>query len=246
MSNAVPDRLGDGLGLLVDLLEHEGLEAGLLRALVVPVELRGFVLDGAAIRALEDRALGPQRDDLSVARELHGARLAEKRSRVRGEEHLVTPDPDHEWHLVACADEEARMVVMDHDEREVALELVERETHSLDEIALVVALDEMSDRLRVRLGRERVAVSSEARRQLAVVLDDPVEDDRELRGLTARQWMRVRLGDSAVRRPACVAEPGGRGGAVRPGALLQIAERADGADVIEAVMLRGARCPTES
>ena len=182
MSNAVADRLGDGLGLLVDLLEHEGLEAGLLRALVVPVELRGFVLDGAAIRALEDRALGPQRDDLSVARELHGARLAEKRSRVRGEEHLVTPDPDHERHLVACADEEARVVVMDHDEREVALELVERETHSLDEIALVVALDEMSDRLRVRLGRERVAVGSEARRQLAVVLDDPVEDDRELRG----------------------------------------------------------------
>ena len=108
MPNAVADRLGDGLGLLVDLLEHERLEAGLLGALVVPVELRGFVLDGAAVRALEDRALGPQRDDLSVARELHGARLAEERGRVRGEEHLVTPDADNERHLVACADEEAR------------------------------------------------------------------------------------------------------------------------------------------
>ena len=73
------------------------------------------------------------------------------------------------------------MVVVDHDEREVALELVERETHCLDEVALVVALDEVSDRLRVRLGREGVAVGREARRQLAVVLDDPVEDDRELR-----------------------------------------------------------------
>ena len=53
---------------------------------------------------------------------------------------------------------QARVVVMDHDEREVALELVERETHGLDEVALVVALDEMRDRLRVGLGRERVAV----------------------------------------------------------------------------------------
>ncbi len=173
------------------------------------------MLDGAPVRALEARALGPQRDDLAVARELHAARLAEKRGRVRREEHLVAPDPDHEWHLVACADEEARMVVMDHDEREVALELVERETHCLDEIALVVALDEVRDRLRVRLGRERVPVGREARRQLAVVLDDAVQDDRELRGSAAGERMRVRLGDPAVRRPARVAEPGRRGRAVR-------------------------------
>ena len=53
------------------------------------------------------------------------------------------------------------MVVVDHDEREVALELVERATHSLDEVAVVVALDEVSDRLRVRLGREGVAVGGE-------------------------------------------------------------------------------------
>ena len=50
------------------------------------------------------------------------------------------------------------MVVVDHDEGEVALELVEREPHGLDQVALVVALDEMRDRLRVRLRRERVAV----------------------------------------------------------------------------------------
>ena len=39
MANAVADRLGDSLGLLEDLLEHEGLEARFLGAFVVPVEL---------------------------------------------------------------------------------------------------------------------------------------------------------------------------------------------------------------
>ena len=79
------------------------------------------------------------------------------------------------------------MVVMDHDEREVALELVEREPHGLDEVAFVVALDEVRDRLGVGLGRERVAVGHEARRELAVVLDDAVEDDRELRAHRSRR-----------------------------------------------------------
>ena len=62
------------------------------------------------------------------------------------------PTPTTSGTLVARADEEARMVVVDHDEREVALELVEREANGLDEIALVVALDEMRDRLGVGLG----------------------------------------------------------------------------------------------
>ena len=237
MSNAVADRLSDGLGLLVDLLEHEGLEAGLLCALVVPVELGDFVLDSAPVRTLERRALGPQRHDLAVARELHVTRLAEKRGRVRGKEHLVAPDPDHERHLVACADEEARMVVMDHDEREVALELVERETHCLDEVAVVMALDEMRDGLRVRLGRERVAVGREARSQLTVILDNAVQDDRELRGSAAGEGVRVELGDRPMRRPACVAEAGRRARAVGAGAGLQVPERADRAHVVETISL---------
>ena len=118
----------------------------------------GLVLDRASVRALERRALGPQGDDLAVARELHVARLAQERGRVRGEEHLVRADPDDERHLVACADEEPRMVVMDDDECEVPLELGEREPHRLDEVALVVALDEVRDGLGVGLGGERVAV----------------------------------------------------------------------------------------
>ena len=186
---------------------------------------------------LEARTFGPQRDDLAVARELHVSRLAQERGRVRREEHLVRADPDDERHLVACADEKTRVVVMDDDECEVALELVERATHRLDEIAFVVALDEVRDGLGVGLGRERVSVVDEAGRELAVVLDDSVQDDRELRRMAAGERMRVRLGDPAVCRPTRVAEPGRRGRAVRAGAGFQIAERPDGANVVEPIRL---------
>ena len=45
------------------------------------------------------------------------------------------------------------MVVVDDDEGEVALELLERLPHGVGEVAGVVALDQMGDRLGVGLGK---------------------------------------------------------------------------------------------
>ena len=210
MADAVADGLGDGVGLLEDLLEHEGLVAALLRAFVVPVELDRLVHDALPVSALEDGALGPDGDDLPVARELDGAGLAQECRRVRGEEHLIRAESDDERDLVSRADEKAGVVVVDDDEREVALELAECEPHGLDQIALVVALDQVSHGLGVRLGCEDVTIRREARLQLTVVLDDPVQDDGELRGVAAGERMRVRLRDPAVCRPARVRHAGRR------------------------------------
>ena len=52
---AVGDRLGDGVGLLVDLLEHERLVAALLGGLLVPVDLLDRALDRAAVGASRTR-----------------------------------------------------------------------------------------------------------------------------------------------------------------------------------------------
>ena len=237
VAHAVADRLGDGFGLLVDLLEHERLVAALLGALVVPVELDGLVVDDLAVRHREGRALRRDRDDLAVARELHRARLAQEGGRVGRQEVLTLAEPHDERHLEPRADEQAGMVAVDDDEGEVPLELAERAADRLDEVALVVALDEMDDGLGVGLGRERVPVRGEALLELAVVLDDPVEDDRKVVWIAACQRVRVLLGDPAVRRPARMSEARGRARMVRSGAVSQVPEVADRAYVVEPVLL---------
>ena len=55
VADAVADRLGDALGLLVDLLEHERLVAGALGGVVVPVDLDDLVLDGLARVGVDER-----------------------------------------------------------------------------------------------------------------------------------------------------------------------------------------------
>ena len=71
------------------------------------------------------------------------------------------------------------MIVMDHDEREVPFELRVRLLYGGDEIAVVMALDEVHDDLGIGLRRKRVALGDELFLQLAVVLDDAVEHDRD-------------------------------------------------------------------
>ena len=83
------------------------------------------------------------------------------------------------------------MVVVDHDEREVALELGVGLAHRLGEVAVVVALEQVHDDLGVGLGAELVALREQLRLELAVVLDDPVEHDREPRVVAAGERMGV-------------------------------------------------------
>jgi hypothetical protein len=210
----------------------------LFRTLVVPVELGLLMDDRCPVTRQEARSLGAHGNDLLVVRKLDGARLPQERGRVRGEEHLAVADADHERHAVlAGSDEEPGVIVVDGDEREVAFELGECETDGLDEVAVVEALDEVRDRLGVGLGRERVAVGDEVLRQLAIVLDDPVEDDRDLRRVTTGERVRVGLGDSAVGRPARVGDAGGRLRSVRRARSLRLPERPDGTHVVEPVRL---------
>ncbi len=73
--------------------------------------------------------------------------------------------------------------------------------------------------------------------ELAVVLDDAVQDEGELALLAPGQRVGVLLGDPAVCRPASVAETGRRVRAVERGCFLELGEVADGADVLELVVL---------
>ena len=135
------------------------------------------------------------------------------------------------------ADEQARMLTVDDDEGEMALQLAEGKARRLDEIAVVVLLDQVGDGLGVGLRREDVAGLAQALAQLAVVLDDAVEDDRDLRRVVARERVRVRSRDAAVRRPARVTEAGGRGRAPVACLALQVLQVPDRAPVHEPAVL---------
>ena len=206
-ADAVADRLGHGLRLLPDLLEHEGLVAALLGALVVPVDLlRLGCVDLRAVGEAAD-ALGSHLDHLAVAWMEDDPGLAEKRRDRGGEEVLAVAEPDDERRLVPDAGEQVRLVVVDRHDREVALELRVDAGERLREIAVVLLLEKVDDDLGVGLRREGMAAPGELLLQLHVVLDDPVEDDRQPRRVAAGERMGVLLGHGAVRRPARVAEP---------------------------------------
>src|SRR5204863_411503 len=79
--------------------------------------------------------------------------------------------------------------------------------------------------------RERIA-------QLAEVLDDAVEDDRDPVLVATGQRVGVLLRDPAVRGPARVSEPRARRGAVPAGRGLEPLQVAYGAHVVETVLLQ--------
>ena len=176
---------------------------------------------------------GRDRDHVTVVREVDAPRLLEEGGGVRGQERLTLADPDDERRLAPSADEQVGMIGVNGDEREVALHLPVRLADSLDEVAVVVALDQVGNGLGVGLGGKRVTLALEAGLELAVVLNDAVQDDGELVVVTAGQRMRVCLRDGAVRRPARVSETRDRTGLPAAGLRLQLVERTDGAGVLE-------------
>ena len=107
---AVGDRLGDGVGLLVDLLEHERLVAALLGGLLVPVDRR------------RPRARRPSPSGVEERRRRRAARTTispfsmyctrrvsrEERGDRGGEELLAVAAADDQRALLARADEHVR------------------------------------------------------------------------------------------------------------------------------------------
>jgi hypothetical protein len=234
---AVTEGFRDGLRLLVDLLEHERLVPALLSGLHVPVDLDHLALELAVLHADEAGAVGRDRDDLAVLDQLDRPGLVDKCRGHRGEEHLALADAHEQRALEPRADELFRVVVVDDDEREMALELAVSLARRLEQIAPVVTLDQVHDHLGVGLGAEGMALGLERSLQLAVVLHDSVQDDRELALVAPGERVRVLHVHRAMGRPACMAEARRRLRAIRAGFRLQHLEIADGAHIVDLAVL---------
>ena len=224
-ADAVADRLAHSLGLLVDLLEHEGLVAALYGALVVPVDL------GHGRRRLRSRRRWRPRAVIVTTwpSSRNCTRRVLDRNAAIDEARNISPSPTPTtsgvWQRTPTSS--AGWSWWIDDEGEVALELRVRRLDGGGEITGVGALDQVDDDLRVGLGAERCALGDQGLPQLAVVLDDPVQHDRELVVVAAGERVRVLVRNRAVGRPARVAEPGRRRRAVRAGGRLQLLEVAD-------------------
>ncbi len=148
-----------------------------------------------------DAALG---DDchLFIAKEHDGARVAQNRRNVGGDEEFSVAETDHDRRPVAHCDDLVGIVGRDQHEREESAHQQQRPPHGvLEAVVFHFALDQMRDDFRVGLGDEGMALELELGLQIQVVLDDPVVHDDDLAGAVSMR-MGVFFSGTAVRRPA--------------------------------------------
>ena len=247
---AVEHRLGDGLGLLVDLLEHERLVAALLGGLRVPVD-RGSTSrsTGAPSAVMNSTPSGRSTTSSSFSMYWTSRVCAMNAGIAEATNCSPSPRPTISGHSRRAATTQVGLVGRHADEGVVAAQAAEGVAHGLDQPGVEVARDEVGDDLGVGLRGELGALGQQLLLELHVVLDDPVDDDVDaVVGVEVR--VRVLLGDAPVGRPAGVADAGGGGRRerrrprrrrLRPldrGA--QVREVADGAHRVEpAVGLQG-------
>jgi len=213
------ERLAQGDGLLVDLLEHEVVVAALLGSLWRPFDERlgPSLLD--PVQVGHDNPRGADVGDVALLEEDHPVGVREDRGDVTGDEALLAVETNDQRHVQTRPDQAADLTPVHHHQRVCPLHAPERGADRIGEIALVGVLDQVGDRLGVGLRRERVAAGFQLVPELAEVLDDPVVDHRDLPGAVL-----VRVGVEVVRPP--VGCPAGMGeadrrmrGAIRDGRL---------------------------
>ena len=226
MPDVPRDRLPHRLRLLVDLLQHVRVVSASLRRRVIPRDQDLPALPGVPLGRDHTGALGGDRDDLIVLDEHHPLGVANESARRRREEHLAVSNADQQRALAPSPDQKPRLLAVDNQKRKMALELAVGRSDGIDERPPVRAPHKMGNHLGVRLGRKHLAVRDELPADLAVVLDDAIEDNRDIVVIARHQRMSVILADPPMRRPARVADPGGRRGRA-PGLALEVLDLAD-------------------
>ena len=154
----------DGARLLINLLEHEVLEAAFFRHDGVPGDALGLALDLIAVEVGDAHAMLGDDGDLAVIEEEEVARVVEERGDVTGYEVFVFAEADDDGRAVAGGYDLARLIGGDDDERKNSRQLFHRFSYGLFQVrAMAVAgvevifLDQVGDDFGIRLGDEPVS-----------------------------------------------------------------------------------------
>ena len=106
-------RVGDRVGLLLDLLEHEVVVAALLGGGEIPVDVEVLAVDRDAVEVGDRVAVAADLDDLVLA-ELDGlAGELDERGDVAAEEHLAVADADDERRVAPRRDDDVGLLAVD-------------------------------------------------------------------------------------------------------------------------------------
>ena len=206
--------VGDGGGLLGDLLEHEVLVATLFGGRHVPVdmELPGIRRVVRAVEIGDPVTVGGDHHSLVLTQFDRVAGVFDERSHIGPDEHLAVTDPEYQRGGTSRGDDGARVVGVGEDEREVALQARQNCHHGGDEVTcggsvVVLPRHQMHGHLGVGVAGELHARGFQFGAHRRVVLDDPVVDDRDL-SRSVEMRVGVAVGRPTVGRPARVAEAG--------------------------------------
>ena len=138
VADAAADRVGDGLGLLGDLLGHEATTSRPSRRRRHPTAPRTARPRPALPCEVGDRdAVGGDRDDLVLPDRERVAGVLDERGDIGAEEVLALAEADHERRVAAGADDEPGLVLVHREQRERALEAADDGAERGDEVAAV-------------------------------------------------------------------------------------------------------------
>jgi hypothetical protein len=169
------------LRLLVDLLQHEVLEAALFGLDRVPVQSLDLAVERLSLAVEDPRLVVGQPGQVAVFEEHHVLGVGQERRRVRGQELLAVADAQHQrrplpgGHDLAPAARHG-----DGGEGVHPFELVDGRRHRREQGVFAFALemggDQVGHHLGVGVGREGPAFLAQLLLERQEVLDDAVVD----------------------------------------------------------------------
>ena len=213
------DGVADRLGLFMDFLDHEMLEAAFFGDRSVPFDPAERLVHHIAVQIEESHALSGQARHLEIVDVIDIPGIFQDGRHVRGDILVVAGGSDDQRAVLTRHIDFIRIVPEHHGQRIGAADTHHGFGQGVDRsdlILLVIVIHQLDSDFRVRLGVERVAVTDQLVSEFLVVLDDPVvhADHTEivrdvgvcvgLRRLSVRRPSRVADSAESGNRPASV------------------------------------------
>jgi len=228
--------VGDGAGLLVDLLEHVVGVVAEVGGVGGELALFYFALDDFALAVVEGDAVLADVGDVALFEEDEAFGFGQQGGDVGGDEGFVFAEADDQGGAFSGGDEAVGLFVADHTQGVGAGEFLHGELHGAQQVGggFVFLVDLVDDDLGVGVGGEGVADLFLLPAQLLVVFDDAVVDDGN-RSI-AQVGMGVALARDAVGGPAGVGDAEVAADGREAQGFCQVCDLAFGAQALDVVM----------